>query len=874
MSVILNAPGEGLTRTTQLASAASDYTVLFWVKVLSTPSGGLYTIPFGYINGPYTQWATISSRPNNNNYFLSVSNGAFTGTSETTLTVGTWYPMAYVRTGNDHSFYVNGVLIGMVALNISGNAFTSLLCGDDGFSHEDIEVAYFREYQRALTLAELTAELGSTIPVSTTNLLTDTPLQSDLLDDSGNARNWAGAGAFTFSSNTPLTNITSSTAIDIGSVLPYDIVQNVVDGSGTAQTVYYKFTPNFTGVIGLWGSGSSLTVYRPETSVYSPDAITIYAGLDGSLGNIQNKRIQFPVTSGQTYWFEFVPNGNPSPAILTLNIQRAPENPAQLGDLFIPSDNASGDSFPATVLVPNVDNTVRRFVWPFPHTEQGDTSSTGRFLIDKRNTNFVSLYEVDFTLVSDIPFNSPTQEALIRTCRGTNRFFVADPQAANMRVSKIDTSGTILQTWNITTALPVRAIAAQNDESILYYAEPSAAGITIKRYDLNASAPLSNLVAPLFGYGITDMLVLEDNTIVALYAKGGPAEIFARRFDTTGAILNTYGPLADYQGEENRLAYAAQTGHFWIWYQVNNPVDGLARFLKVKFSDGTFTQNFTKVRYDLGIYEPPETLTPIYEFGPVISCPFFELMAAASTGTIIVNKVTIPTDATLFDIVASGGAITPTNYQLANGGSQVHSGLVPGTYSITEVANALYDTVITVDNGDPNTAIDLGAGETITVTITNTLKSAVSATLLVLKMTDPLNTAQLFEFTAGGSGISPTSFALHSEETILFHVAPGTYSIVEDAYSNFKTTYMIDNDPTGNNLAIVIGAGENISVGVLNEAFGGGLFFPNPTVPGSFPPNTFPPGTGQPHDKVPDQNAGSVQVAIPWFAITGFVRDL
>lgn len=872
MSVFFNQFGEGLLRTTGLVPVAGDCTYVFWFRHDTTPSGGRGTTVFSGRNNAYTQYFAIFGDINTNNFLFNADNGSAAVTSSIkVLTLGQWYPMAYVRQGNNHLFYVDGILIDTESLDISGITFDRLEIGDDtGPSGTDNHVAYWREYDRALTLNELIAEWSSATVVDNTNLNADCPFQANPNDISGNGNNFTNVLTPTYTNNVPLVNTSSVTATDIGSVLPYNATQNVVDGSGVAQTVWYKFTPNFTGVIGLWFYGDIIT-YLADTRVFSPDASTTYLGLS----SVINKRIQIPVNSGVTYWFRIQPSGVPTTSILTINVVRGPSEAYPAGTIAVPQDFVG---FPMVLISPTVDFEVLNFVNDFPAGEAADILANGNILTDDFDDFILKVFDSSFNLVTNTGISiGGALTGKIRTNRATQKWWAVN--GANPGVARrFSSTGTVEVTETITGFADPDCIAANNADTILYLADSDSTNKPVRRWDLVGHAFLSDLAAGIANYTTGfDILVLEDDTILVQYVKTSAViDVIVRRYDTSGTILNTYSFGSDHLfpgGTFPRLAYALDSPNsFWHWSHLSSS-PGVSLFQNVKISDGSILGDVRQQEYEAGVYQSPVTATPTTEFGVPFSCPFFILPLASSTGTIIVNKVTVPADSTLFDIVASGGTITPTNYQLSNGTSQTHSGLAPGTYSITETPNALYDTVIAVDNGDPNTAIDVGAGETVTVTITNTLKSAINATLLVLKMTDPLNTTFLFDFTAGGGAISPTSFALHSEETILFHVAPGTYSIVEDSYLNFKTTYMIDNDPTGNNLAIVVGAGENISVGVLNEAFGGGLFFPNPEVPPGTP-GTFPPGTGQPFDKVPDQNAGSVQVAIPWFAITGFIRDI
>lgn len=881
MSVAFNAVSERLERTTNLVAPASDYSCMFWYKNNNTPAASKYKTCYTIRETAYADWIWIGSDINNNSYFLSVSDGgAPVGTTGVVLAVGDWYLFYYVRSGTNHTLYINGVNQGSVTKDTSGNSNDRMMVGSDddggGLCTSDVEVAYFREWSAALTFDELLVEGASPTAVRTANLISSTPLQANGNDDSGAGNNWTSFLTPTFTNNVPIQNsYTPAGAIVIDS-LPYNATQDVVDGNGVTQDVWYKYVAQVGDIeIGAWFFGD-LTTYKPYTEVKSPDPSTAWMVTEVN-GIDNNKRIQFPVTAGESYYFKVRTNGpSVSPAILTVNVLRAPFAPHQVGDIFITPDNST-PSPAGIVMIPGVDYGTRRFVRTFSYSEAADIVANGNILTQIVGSHNIALWDKDFNLLSTIsPGVTSSQNPIIRVNRATDSFFWSRWNTAGTQftIKKYDADGNLISTWGpISDSISGHAGASKNDESIWYYTQVSVSGSAVKTYTFSGGA-IAGFIAAVSGYAINDILVLPNDDLLVIYSKGGGSpDVYVKRFDSSGALQATYNSFTDYDGSETHLAYdATDSGHFWIRYNINTPTLGFSRVEKIRVSDGAVITTAVYVNFDQGVYgntSVAATDTPVTEFGPIVSCPLLILRASSGLGTIIVEKVTIPSDSTDFDVNAGGG-LSPSSYTLHDGETQNHTDVTPGSgYSITEDANALYDTVITVSNGSPNTNITVAAGETVTVTIVNTLKSVANAKIFVLKMTDPLNTAFAFSFT--GVGVTPTSWILYSEGVIEFNVAPGTYSIIEQAYAQFKTTYMIDNDPLNDNLNVVVGANEEVSVGVLNEAFGGGLFFPNPTFPGA----PYPPGTGQPWDKVPDQNAGTVNTQIPTpFAETGFVRDI
>src|ERR671925_419284 len=102
----------------------------------------------------------------------------------------------------------------------------------------------------------------------------------------------------------------------------------------------------------------------------------------------------------------------------------------------------------------------------------------------------------------------------------------------------------------------------------------------------------------------------------------------------------------------------------------------------------------------------------------------FPVMVTPNAGTIIVKKVTNPSpdpSDTSFSFTAAGG-LSPSSFSLKNGQQQTFSNVVPGSgYSVAETVPTGWNlTSSTCDDGSPVSNIDVGAGETVTCTFTNT----------------------------------------------------------------------------------------------------------------------------------------------------------
>lgn len=420
------------------------------------------------------------------------------------------------------------------------------------------------------------------------------------------------------------TNLDALTAIDLGTTLPVATSQDVHD-AGTTYAVWYAYTAQpGDHVIGLWGFGDVVT-YMPSVKVYLGPAAAPVQYLDGF--NTENKRIQIPVTPGTTYYFEFTPNGgDPTPAILTIGARRAPKLTMSEGSIFV-NDDSPG--YPAVILDPDTGD-VRNFVNPFPNGEAGDVLVDGTILVEDADLTRLQVYDKDFNNLAtlDIASGSPR----IRANRFAGRFYVGR-QANPVTVVTVTNGALDVPEFTLTGITSLLALAAANDDSVLYHAN-TATGAAIRQWDLLGASALADLAPGIATYFVPDILVLADNSIIALFVKQFSGETLARHYAPDGTQLNEYAIAPDGSnlpfGTLPRLAYAvADPTSFWVWW---HPLDEffdpteISRFQEIQGSDGTVLRSVDSTEYELGIYGPPVTATPIDDFGNSFSCPFFILM--------------------------------------------------------------------------------------------------------------------------------------------------------------------------------------------------------------------------------------------------------
>ncbi len=90
------------------------------------------------------------------------------------------------------------------------------------------------------------------------------------------------------------------------------------------------------------------------------------------------------------------------------------------------------------------------------------------------------------------------------------------------------------------------------------------------------------------------------------------------------------------------------------------------------------------------------------------------------SGSITVRKTTAPViPSRVFNFTAT--PLTPSTFSLHHGEEQAFPGLMPGTYGIVELAAEGWDTSYSISNGGTNTAIVVGNGDDVIVTVTNSL---------------------------------------------------------------------------------------------------------------------------------------------------------
>jgi hypothetical protein len=253
-------------------------------------------------------------------------------------------------------------------------------------------------------------------------------------------------------------------------------VVSVFFGVSSASGAYAPYTELFRDN----GSGGYTSAVPSELEQYRPIILTI--GGTRLLARVTD------LTGGQAPGRSLVVAAEAPPSLTV---------PA--GSIFItPDAGAGGADVPGLIISP-VDGTTLRAVTPFVSTETGAVLADGsRVLVsDKNDRSKLHLYDADLVLISTLTgilSAAPAQQNAPITTDGLT-FYVAQQQTAagSSTVWQLDPDGAVLDTWTLPAdAAVLNAIAISPDESTLYYTR-RVDGSGIKRHDMNADTPLSDL---------------------------------------------------------------------------------------------------------------------------------------------------------------------------------------------------------------------------------------------------------------------------------------------------------------------------------------------------------------------------------------------
>jgi hypothetical protein len=188
------------------------------------------------------------------------------------------------------------------------------------------------------------------------------------------------------------------------------------------------------------------------------------------------------------------------------------------------------------------------------------------------------------------------------------------------------------------------------------------------------------------------------------------------------------------------------------------------------------------------------------------------LLPPAALGTIIIKKETVPDgNTTDFTFNPSWSA---QDFVLSDGEQSDSSELEAGVYSVVETVPAGWvQTSATCDDGSPVGAIDLGDGETVTCTFTNTLQTG---SITIVKETIGGNGAFSFVGELGAFELTTVS---NTANQVFGNLLPDTYTVAETVPDGWELTSATCSDGSPVN-AIALSPNENVTCTFTNTKDG------------------------------------------------------
>lgn len=484
------------------------------------------------------------------------------------------------------------------------------------------------------------------------------------------------------------TNINAATATAIGAG---QTITQRVDDSGTTYTVWYKFAATFDGVVGVWAFGD-LTTYKPGYDVYYNNGTTQfmnYNALPNNDATFPNRPFLIPITSGITYYLQISPNsGNPSPANLTISVVQFSGTGAKRGDFISNRETDDDYEHPMTVASGSVDYTVNQFVQVaaplptaviaagLPHGHYGAILDSGYVMYEDDAFGTVKIFNAQLQVSATITKYEGYQLIVIGSNKKAGKFYVAYIQTipGTVHLDELNAQGQQTNTWTLTGVTTVQAINVNNDATFAYFTQTASNSLFKK---INLSTLAITTLDTVTSSNVEDCLYLEDDTIVVVYYTNGsaPTTVTAKRYDTTGSVLDTYtfgGALYRTSLNPPRIGFALDSpSSFWITLKPQSDF-GLSIYKNIKISDGSVLTTRNQANYLFGQYIGAATATPPARFGPEKSGAL--LIATADAASDTNNFVGASTTLPLVRVRQAGVPALPGNLTQFVGRAEVQMG--------------------------------------------------------------------------------------------------------------------------------------------------------------------------------------------------------
>jgi hypothetical protein len=514
------------------------------------------------------------------------------------------------------------------------------------------------------------------------------------------------------------------------SALPYSQVVTAADfnagtfSDGAVNEVWFKYVAGATNVFGHKSTDPFSSAFQsPLITLLATDGTTVLRNDTGA-----DKGFNYGVTSGTTYYIRIRRNsgGGAADQDFTYTADKLDYLTSVAAGTVVINDDA--DPYPAIAF--SIDGTFLGYISNIPAGEMGDALPNGISIWHNRFnvTNKFKLVARDLTTIAEFNIAGITGTGNFpRFGHSDTDFYVSD-DLANSKIYKVTPTGTVTQVATLTgTYDSAYVIAVNADGTILYYINNASDNI-IHQWDLVNDVALADLYTftPGFYYFAKtpnghpgDILRLSNGNLVTWQNNRSTGFDTLYIIDSTGTLVDSFSINTAYQVDH--LAYNSGNPNsiiLWLFTVADGYQTGVIG--NYNLTTGTYTTSFTTALYSTFASESANGQI----FGPSNSCTIVSILdaAPAGTGTLIINKVTVPspdTTDTNFEFTTTGG-LSPDTFNLKNAETQTYSNLVAGVYGVTEIVPPGWAVTYVVDNGDSPAEINIADGETVTIDITNT----------------------------------------------------------------------------------------------------------------------------------------------------------
>ncbi len=542
--------------------------------------------------------------------------------------------------------------------------------------------------------------------------------------------------------------------IDITSI-PFTRVVTLAEFN-VANEIWFRFISATPQMFGTQTSTSLSLSFNPVTKCYESDGTT-QNGLTTTGPNGAN----FKVTIS-TYYIKITRNGGgATDGDFTFTADTALLDMVSpvVGDIIVNDD----ENYPATLF--DSSGNLKTYISNFPGGEEGAILPDNTIVWHDRfqvysSTDLIVLLDNSFNYIGSFFAGADTNyQPIFATDITNNQFYYLDQ---SKKLWTLTPSGVATDTGYTLSGTNIQAIQVNEDGTLLYWVERANASIHV--LDLSDGSSLPDLYtvggwnALTYKFANTifdqcgDMFVMPNGNVVTWYQVGFTFPVYHLIVvDSSGSLLFTY-TYTDPIGLDHLAYINGDSDHILIWLIEREELEE-AHFGRLTLASGVIDQDFSKETFE----GPGRNQDGEDKFGPSNSCTFLRvqdtLIPPTDTGTVIINKVTVPGGLSQsFDFVATG--FTPGTFTLTGDGDSrtylnvpttsgitgacwAGGALAPGswasgawaggsgpTYGINEIAVTGYVTTYLVSNGSSHNNITVGIDEIVVVTVTNTLTAA------------------------------------------------------------------------------------------------------------------------------------------------------